>query len=104
MSTRLLEGDAGAAPAICNGLVTRFELMRELALILNRKRVQRGAIDFDMPEPLIEFDEFGEMAGGRNAALATSRTGLIEEFLLGGQRSRGIASGAGRHPVAIPNP
>ena len=42
----------------------RFELMRELALVLNRKRIQRGAIDFDMPEPLIEFDEFGEMTGG----------------------------------------
>ena len=41
----------------------RFELMRELALILNRKRVRRGSIDFDLPEPLIEFDEFGEMTG-----------------------------------------
>ena len=28
----------------------RFELMRELALILNRKRTKRGSIDFDMPE------------------------------------------------------
>ena len=38
-------------------LVARFELMRELALVLNRKRVRRGSIDFDLPEPLIEFDE-----------------------------------------------
>ena len=33
--------------------------MQELALMLNRKRVRRGSIDFDLPEPLIEFDEFG---------------------------------------------
>jgi hypothetical protein len=31
--------------------------MRELAMILNRKRVRRGSIDFDLPEPVIEFDE-----------------------------------------------
>ena len=37
----------------------RFELMRELALVLNRKRVRRGSIDFDLPEPLIEFDAVG---------------------------------------------
>ena len=35
--------------------------MRELAMILNRKRVRRGSIDFDLPEPVIEFDEFGLM-------------------------------------------
>ena len=41
----------------------RFELMQELALKLNRKRVKRGSIDFDLPEPLIEFDTQGEMIG-----------------------------------------
>ena len=35
-------------------LVERFELMRELALILNRKRTKRGSIDFDMPETNID--------------------------------------------------
>ena len=38
-----------------------FELMRDLALILNRKRERRGSIDFDLPEPVIEFDENGLM-------------------------------------------
>ena len=46
--------------------------MRELALILNRKRIRRGSIDFDMPEPLLEFDEFGEMRAS-GALPATSR-------------------------------
>jgi len=55
--------------------------MRELALVLNRKRVQRGAIDFDMPEPLIEFDEFGEMVGVKRSPRNIAHR-LIEEFML----------------------
>ena len=54
----LLEGDAGLRDRY-RPLVARFELMRELVEILNRKRVRRGSIDFDLPEPLIEFDEQG---------------------------------------------
>ncbi|MGD0292198.1 MAG: RNB domain-containing ribonuclease, partial [Candidatus Binataceae bacterium] len=37
--------------------VDHFERMRDLAVILNRKRKRRGSIDFDLPEPVIEFDE-----------------------------------------------
>jgi ribonuclease R len=58
-----------------------FDLMYELAQILNRKRVKRGSIDFDLPEPVIEFDEHGLMksveASERNWAHR-----LIEEFML----------------------
>jgi len=76
----LLEGDA-ALRARYAPLVPRFELMRELALILNRKRVRRGSIDFDLPEPLIEFDEFGEMTGVIRAPRNIAHR-LIEEFML----------------------
>ena len=62
-------------------LVPRFELMQELALILNRKRVRRGSIDFDLPEPLLEFDEFGEMTGVTRAPRNIAHR-LIEEFML----------------------
>lgn len=76
----VLEGDpelrAHYAP-----LVTRFELMQELALILNKKRVRRGSIDFDLPEPLLEFDEFGAMIGVKRAARNDAHR-LIEEFML----------------------
>ena len=75
----LLEGDP-----VCGGATSgwcRAQLMRELALILNRKRVQRGAIDFDMPEPLIEFDEFGEMIGVKRSPRNIAHR-LIEEFML----------------------
>ncbi len=55
----VLEGDAALRERYAR-LAPRFELMRDLALILNRKRVRRGSIDFDLPEALLEFDEFGE--------------------------------------------
>src|SRR5256885_14857170 len=55
--------------------------MRELALILNRKRVRRASIDFDMPEPLIEFEEFGQMTGVIRSPRNIAHR-LIEEFML----------------------
>jgi ribonuclease R len=56
----ILEGDAQLRQQY-SALVPHFERMRDLALILNRKRVRRGSIDFDLPEPVIEFDENGLM-------------------------------------------
>jgi ribonuclease R len=75
-----LEGDAGQRERY-GPLVQRFELMRELALILNRKRVRRGSIDFDLPEPLIEFDEWGAMSGVTRAPRNIAHR-IIEEFML----------------------
>ncbi len=76
----VLEGDAELLMRYAP-LVARFELMQELALILNKKRVRRGSIDFDLPEPLLEFDEFGEMIGVKRAARNDAHR-LIEEFML----------------------
>ena len=76
----LLEGDAGKRERY-QPLVARFELMRELALLMNRKRVRRGSIDFDMPEPSIEFDEWGAMIGVTRAARNIAHR-IIEEFML----------------------
>ena len=75
-----LEGDS----ALCDRyapLIGRFKVMRELALILNRKRIRRGSIDFDLPEPLLEFDEFGEMTGVTRAPRNIAHR-IIEEFML----------------------
>lgn len=76
----LLEGDPAQRERYAS-LVERFETMRELAEILQRKRYQRGSIDFDLPEPLIEFDETGVMTGiGRSPRNIANR--IIEEFML----------------------
>ncbi|MBX9601974.1 MAG: VacB/RNase II family 3'-5' exoribonuclease [Bryobacteraceae bacterium] len=76
----LLEGDAGMRERYAP-LIRRFELMRELEVVLNRKRVRRGSIDFDLPEPLIEFNEFGEMTGVLRAPRNIAHR-IIEEFML----------------------
>ena len=76
----VLEGDAGLRNRYAP-LVESFELMRGLAMILNRKRERRGSIDFDLPEPVIEFDEFGLMKSiARSERNIAHR--LIEEFML----------------------
>jgi ribonuclease R len=58
-----------------------FDTMLELALRLNAKRQRRGSIDFDLPEPVVEFDPDGNMK-----AIVRSERGwshrLIEEFML----------------------
>ncbi len=59
----------------------RFALMKELALVLNRMRTQRGSIDFDLPEPLIEFDQFGAMTGVTRSPRNIAHR-IIEEFML----------------------
>ncbi|MCC6587254.1 MAG: VacB/RNase II family 3'-5' exoribonuclease [Bryobacterales bacterium] len=77
---KILEGDPELREQYAP-LADCFDKMRELALILNRKRVRRGSIDFDLPEPILEFNEFGEMIdisrSDRNIAHR-----IIEEFML----------------------
>jgi ribonuclease R len=81
----LLEGDATLRERY-RPLVANFELMQELALVLNKKRVRRGSIDFDLPEPLIEFDELGAMTGVTRAPRNVANR-LIEEFMLAANES-----------------
>jgi ribonuclease R len=70
-----------AATAKYTHLAEEFRSMRDLALILNARRARLGSIDFDLPEPVIEFDAAGQMTGivrsERNIAHR-----LIEEFML----------------------
>lgn len=76
----ILEGDQPLRQRYAP-LVSTFELMRDLAQILNRKRERRGSIDFDLPEPVIEFDEFGLMKSITRSERNFAHR-LIEEFML----------------------
>ena len=76
----LLEGDPGLRQRYAP-LLARFERMRELAEILNRRRQRRGSIDFDLPEPLIEFDQWGAMTGVTRSPRNIAHR-IIEEFML----------------------
>jgi len=76
----VLQGDAAATAQYAH-LAEDFRLMRDLAMILNARRARLGSIDFDLPAPVIEFDDAGKMTGivrsERNIAHR-----LIEEFML----------------------
>jgi ribonuclease R len=66
--------------------VEHFERMRDLAMILNRKRRRRGSIDFDLPEAVIEFDELGMMKSITRSERNIAHR-LIEEFMLSANES-----------------
>src|ERR1700733_2449008 len=76
----MIEGD-GATRERYAPLVPTFERMRDLALILKGKRERRGSIDFDLPEPVIEFDERGLMKSITRSERNIAHR-LIEEFML----------------------
>ncbi|HTZ75406.1 MAG TPA: VacB/RNase II family 3'-5' exoribonuclease [Candidatus Aquilonibacter sp.] len=94
---KVLEADPEAISRYAS-LAPEFRRMKDLALLLNARRVERGSIDFDLPEPVIEFDPQGRMLSivrsERNIAHR-----LIEEFMLAANEAvaeylerRGIAS------------
>jgi ribonuclease R len=92
----IIEGD----PALrrhYGALATRFDLMYELAQILNRKRVRRGSIDFDLPEPVIEFDDWGLMKSISPSERNWAHR-LIEEFMLAANET--VASHLERNGIA----
>jgi ribonuclease R len=71
-------------PAACQryaALIPNFKLMEELARLLARRREDRGSIDFDLPEPEIEFDEHGRMTGITRSERNFAHR-IIEEFML----------------------
>ncbi len=76
----IIEGDAETR-ARYSALVPEFERMKKLAALMNQRREERGSIDFDLPEPVIEFDEHGQMRGVTRSE-RTWANRLIEEFML----------------------
>ncbi|CAH0121463.1 Ribonuclease R [Paenibacillus sp. CECT 9249] len=63
------------------GLVDDFKLMREMAMRLRKKRMARGAIDFDFQESKVIVDENGKPVDivKRERSIAEM---IIEEFML----------------------
>ncbi|HEX4021908.1 MAG TPA: RNB domain-containing ribonuclease [Acidobacteriaceae bacterium] len=76
----ILDGDATARAEFAD-LIPEFERMHTLARLLNTQRERRGSIDFDLPEPVIQFDEHGQMNGIVRSERSWANR-LIEEFML----------------------
>jgi ribonuclease R len=82
---KVLEGDAEAT-ALYASLAHHFRDMKELALLLNARRNEHGSIDFDLPEPVIEFDEQQRMINITRSERNIAHR-LIEEFMLAANRA-----------------
>ena len=76
----VLQNDAAATAQYAH-LAENFRAMRDLALILNARRARLGSIDFDLPEPVIQFDDGGKMIGVVRSERNIAHR-LIEEFML----------------------
>ena len=94
---KVLEGDGEMNQRYAK-LADHFRDMKELALLLNARRNEHGSIDFDLPEPVIEFDEKQRMINITRSERNIAHR-LIEEFMLAANRAvagyllkRGIAS------------
>ena len=55
--------------------------MRDLARVLHRKRLARGALELHMPEAVLEYDDAGRVCGAHFAVHDESHQ-VIEEFML----------------------
>jgi ribonuclease R len=55
--------------------------MRDLAMILRKRRLRRGALELNMPETELEFDDHGRLKGAHFAVNDISHQ-CIEEFML----------------------
>jgi ribonuclease R len=79
----------GVAPAVARMLGQ----MLELAMVLRRRRFQRGALELNLPEVQIALDDQGEVTGAHLASHDESHQ-VIEEFMLAANEAVASALGA----------
>ena len=76
----ILDGDAATREKFAH-VVKTVETSRDLALVLNQARKDRGSLDFDLPEPELQLDPLGVIENiVSNPRLFAMR--MIEEFML----------------------
>jgi ribonuclease R len=62
-------------------IVPQVRTVARLAEMIQKRRQQRGAIDFDLPEPMLTYNEQGELAGiVKSVRLFSHR--IVEEFMI----------------------
>lgn len=77
--------DAGfnrdAKPDVTEDILALLRRMRDLAALLRKKRMRRGALELTMPEAVLEYDSEGRVSGAHFATHDESHQ-IIEEFML----------------------
>jgi ribonuclease R len=69
------------APELPPGVFDMLLRMRNLAMLLRKKRMKRGALELSMPEAVLEYDTNGKVSGAHFATNDLSHQ-IIEEFML----------------------
>jgi ribonuclease R len=77
-------------------LLTMMRRMRDLALLLRKKRFRRGALELTMPEAVLEYDTDGRVSGAHFADHNLSHQ-IVEEFMLAANEA--VAEHFTRHEV-----
>ena len=78
---QILQGEGVPPSEVSSELYVALKAMEKLSLLLRERRMERGSIDFDLPEPEILLSPLGEM----DAILKVERNianQIIEEFML----------------------
>jgi ribonuclease R len=83
--------------------------MRDLGMILRKRRLKRGALELDLPQTELEYDSHGRVTGAHFAAHDVSHQ-IIEEFMLAANEavaahldSLGVSFLRRVHPAPEPN-
>jgi len=77
---RVLDGDRMLEQRYSQ-VVPFIRNIARLALIIQKRRQSRGAIDFDLPEPLLTYDEEGMVTGITKSVRLFSHR-IVEEFMI----------------------
>ncbi len=72
---------ASASPEVAPEITAMLRRMRDLALLLRKRRMRRGALELQMPEAVLEYDDKGRVKGAHFAENSLSHQ-VIEEFML----------------------
>jgi len=76
----MIDGDAEITERFRH-IQPEIQKINKLALLIQRKRQERGAIDFDLPEPMLTYDEMGGVLGIVKSVRHFSNR-IIEEFMI----------------------
>jgi ribonuclease R len=77
--TQILEDPAGKGAKLDREVLAL--LLRDLAMILRKRRLKRGALELNMPEVELEYDDQGRVSGAHLRRHDVSHQ-IIEEFML----------------------
>ncbi len=103
------DGARAAGPEVEPEVRDLLLRMRDLAMILRKRRQKRGALEMTLPETELEFDDQGRVSGAHFGKHDVSHQ-VIEEFMLAANEAvaehlagRGVAFLRRVHPAPEPN-